>query len=303
MLAISRSIYNVDIFLNPSYLQVRLTLLETFSEKLTNSANSAKSLVCIGLDPDLTKMPISNVFTFNQSIIDSTSDLVCAYKPNFAFYESLGLDGLVALERTVKYIRDQLAHVIVIGDCKRGDIGTSSEAYATAMFQVWGFDAVTINAWGGKDTVEAFVADERYGAFIWCRGSNPGSSDLQDLIVQTDGVNKPLYEHLATKSTDWGHGNLGLVVGATVPEQLRVVRELCPTSPILIPGIGAQGGELKASVLYGVDAHGRSAIISSSRGILYASSGKDYPKVARERTFELKSEINDILAEAGKGWP
>lgn len=276
--------------------------MKTFSEKLTNSTTSAKSLVCIGLDPDLTKMPIKDVFRFNQSIIDATSDLVCAYKPNFAFYECLGLDGLVALERTVNHIRSQSSDVIIIGDCKRGDIGPSSAAYAAAMFQTWGFDAVTINAWGGKDTVEAFVSDERYGAFIWCRGSNPGSSDLQDLIVQTDGANKPLYEHLANKSTEWGQGNLGLVVGATVPEQLSIVRNLCPASPILIPGIGAQGGELKASVLYGVDTHGRSAIISSSRGILYASSGKDYPRVARDKTLDLKSEINSILDEAGKGW-
>ncbi len=303
MLAISSNIYNETIVPKPSYLGIRLTLLKTFSEKLANSTDSAKSLVCIGLDPDLTKMPINDVFAFNQSIIDSTADLVCAYKPNFAFYEALGIDGLVALERTVNYIKDQSPHVVIIGDCKRGDIGPSSVAYATSMFQVWGFDAVTINAWGGKDTVEAFISDDKYGAFIWCRGSNPGSSDLQDLIIESEGRNKPLYEHLATISTNWGQGNLGLVVGATVPEQLRVVRALCPDSPILIPGIGAQGGDLEASVLYGVNAHGRSAIISSSRGILYASSGTDYPIAAREKTLQLKSEINAILEESDKGWP
>ena len=247
-------------------------------------------------------MPTKNVYEFNQKIIEATADLVCAYKPNLAYYESLGLPGLIDLEKTISYIKNKASGVLIIGDGKRGDIGSSSEAYARAMFQVWGFDAVTINSWGGRDTVEPFVADENYGAFIWCRGSNPGSSDLQDLIVKSDNDEIPLYEHLAKESRNWGRNNLGLVVGATVPEQLRNIRQICPDTPILVPGVGAQGGDLTSAITNGVDSHGRSAIISSSRGIIYASRDSDFPDAARNAALILRDSINQILDGEGKGW-
>jgi len=170
------------------------------------------------------------------------------------------------------------------------------------MFHEWGFDAATINSWGGKDTVEPFLADENHGAFIWCRGSNPGSTDLQDLIVNSDGYEIPLYEHLAKESRSWGGNNLGLVVGATVPDQLRNVRQICPDTLILVPGIGAQGGDLTSAIKNGVDIHGRSAIISSSRNVIYASSGRDFPDAARNAALSLRDSINQILDQEGKGW-
>ena len=164
-----------------------------FTERLEQAATAAKSLVCIGLDPDPARMPISSVSEFNRAIVDTTAGLVCAYKPNLAFYEALGLPGLEDLHKTIAHIRDAAPGVIIIGDAKRGDIGPSAQAYAKAMFQVWGFDAITINAWGGKDTVTPFLEDESKGVFVWCRGSNPGSADFQDVQIATnDGPLRPL---------------------------------------------------------------------------------------------------------------
>jgi orotidine-5'-phosphate decarboxylase len=249
-------------------------------------------------------MPVADTFEFNRAIVDATADLVCAYKPNLAFFEALGMPGLEALQRTVEYIHAAAPGAIVIGDAKRGDIGPSSQAYAQAMFQVWGFDAVTVNAWGGQDTIVPFLEDEDRGVFVWCRGSNPGSADLQDLTVDTPQGRVQLYQHLAQASQRWnGAGNIGLVVGATNPDQLRSVRAICPGMPLLIPGIGAQGGDLEAAVRLGTDHRGRLAIVSSSRGIIYASGGPDYAEAARRETSRLREGINQILDSEGKGWP
>ena len=274
-----------------------------FLDRLDQACQSTESLVCVGLDVDPERMPVPSVADFNRAIIDATADLVCAYKPNLAFYEALGIPGLTALEQTVAHIRTQAPHAIIIGDAKRGDIGTSSAAYAKAMFQVWDFDAVTVNPWGGKDTVEPFLEDSNRGVFLWCRGSNPGSSDLQDLAVAGPEGNVPLYQHLAKAAARWsGAGNLGLVLGATYPEQLKSVRRSCPSIPFLIPGVGAQGGDLEAAVRDGVDASGRRAIINSSRGIIYASTGRDFADAARRKTTRLKDSINQILEAEGQGW-
>ena len=182
------------------------------------------------------------------AIIDATADLVCAYKPNLSFYEALGLPGLKALQHTVSYIRRTAPSAIIIGDAKRGDIGPSAQAYARAMFQTWDFDAATINAWGGQDTVAPFLDDESRGAFIWCRGSNPGSADLQDLDMNTAQGPVSLYQHLAQRAQTWNQrGNLGLVVGATFPEQLAAVRRACPDMPLLIPGVAASVQRLTSS--------------------------------------------------------
>ena len=249
-------------------------------------------------------MPVADVGEFNRAIVEATADVVCAYKPNLAFYEALGLPGLKALESTMAYIRQAFPSAVVIGDAKRGDIGPSGEAYAKAMFQVWDFDAVTVNAWGGRDTIAPFLKDPARGVFVWCRGSNPGSADLQDLLVKADKGSVPLYQHLAQAVNQWNQNhNIGLVVGATVPQQLAETRRLCPSMPFLIPGVGAQGGGLEAAVRNGVDARGRLAIINSSRGIIYASRSPDFARAARRAASRLRDTINQVLESQGVAWP
>ncbi len=281
--------------------------MTAFVDRLRSACAAAASLVCVGLDPNPDAMPVPDAADFNRAIVDATAGLVCAYKPNLAFYEALGLPGLNALAQTIAHIRAYAPDAIVIGDCKRGDIGESAAAYRRAMTGVWGFDAVTINAWGGIDTVSPWLTDPGFGAFIWCRGSNPGAADLQDLTVadtDADGMREPLYVNLARQAHRQSDaGNLGLVVGATAPEQLAAVRQICPTMPFLIPGVGAQGGDLKAAVLNGVDAAGRLAVVNSSRGIIYASRSSDYAAAARAAAANLRDSINAILDEAGLGWP
>lgn len=278
--------------------------MSSFTGRLGQASEAAKSLVCLGLDPDPARMPVSSVFEFNRAIVDATAGLVCAYKPNLAFYEALGLPGLQDLEKTVAYIRSAVPEAIIIGDAKRGDIGPSAQAYAKALFEVWGFDAVTINAWGGRDTVSPFLEDESKGVFVWCRGSNPGSADFQDVQIVTEEGNMPLYRNMALACREWDtKGNLGLVVGATVPDQLREIRAACPAMPLLVPGVGAQGGDLEAAVRDGTDSRGRAALINSSRGIIYASSGTDFARAAAREAKKLRESINQVLEAAGKGWP
>ena len=275
-----------------------------FTGRLEQASKVAKSLVCVGLDPDPARMPVSSVFEFNQAIVDATAGMVCAYKPNLAFYEALGLPGLRDLEKTVAHIRSASPGTIIIGDAKRGDIGPSAQAYAKALFDVWGFDAVTINAWGGRDTISPFLEDESNGVFVWCRGSNPGSEDFQDVQVVTEDGVMPLYQQMALACQEWDtKGNLGLVVGATVPDQLQEIRAACPTMPLLIPGVGAQGGDLEAAVRLGVDSRGRAALINSSRGIIYASSGRDFAQAAAREANKLRESINQVLEADGFGWP
>ena len=277
--------------------------MASFVERLDGAAEATHSLVCVGLDPDPDMMPVSDVAEFNRGVVAETAEWACAFKPNLSFYEALGLEGWKALERTIASIRELAREAVVIGDAKRGDIGPSGEAYARAMFGVWGFDAVTLNAWGGRDTMEPFLRDPERGGFIWCRGSNPGSGDLQDVETVSDEGGEPLYRRLARESVKWnGQGNLGLVVGATVPQQLGEVREICSDVPLLIPGVGAQGGELEESVRKGVDKSGRRAVINSSRGIIYASRGKDFAEAAGKEARRLRDAINAVLEDEGKGW-
>lgn len=277
--------------------------MDSFINRLELACDTNKSLLCIGLDIEPSRIPVLDSFEFNKAIIDSTHDLCCAFKPNLAFYEAMGIDGLRLLEKTIDYIRTSSPTNIIIGDAKRGDIGPSGAAYAKAMFEVWNFDAVTINAWGGHDTVDPFISDEKRGAFIWCRGSNPGSGDLQDLQVESASGGNTIYEIMAQSAQMWNYNNnIGLVVGATVTDQLKSVRALCPKQPILIPGIGAQGGDLNASVLNGVDSRGRLALINSSRGIIYASQQRDFADAARQAAAEVNNNINSTLEDAGYGW-
>ena len=278
--------------------------MSVFVDRIRQACRSSSSLLCVGLDPDPDMMPVSNVFDFNREIIDATAGVASAYKPNLAFYEALGTAGMKALEDTLVHIRKAAGYAIIIGDAKRGDIGPSADAYAKAMFEVWGFDAITANAWGGLDSVAPFLEDETKGVFVWCRGSNPGSADFQDIETVSTDKTIPLYQHMARACSEWNtQGNIGLVVGATVPEQLASVRKLCPEMPLLVPGVGAQGGDLEAAVRAGVDANGELALINSSRGIIYASRGRDFAAAAGKAARKLRDSINAVLAEEGQGWP
>ena len=278
--------------------------MSAFVDRLKQACLKSRSLLCVGLDPDPNMMPVSDVFEFNRRIVDATVGVASAYKPNLAFYEALGTAGMKALENTIAHIRDNSENAIIIGDGKRGDIGPSAKAYAKAMFEFWGFDAITVNAWGGLDSIESFLDDEAKGVFVWCRGSNPGSADFQDMETGANGEGIPLYQRMARVCLEWNErGNIGLVVGATVPEQLAAVRRLCPEMPLLVPGVGAQGGDLEAAVRAGVDANGRLALVNSSRGIIYASRGTDFAAEAGRAARTLRDSINAVLTEEGLDWP
>ena len=268
-------------------------------DKLRRATEANESLLCVGLDPDPLLMPIGDVFEFNRAIVDATWDLVCCYKPNLAFYEAFGPPGLEALKRTVEHIGSD---VPVIGDAKRGDIGNTARAYASALFDYYGFDAVTANPYMGGDTLAPFLDYADRGVFVVCRTSNPGSGDFQSLpITRPDGEEWPLYMEVATRCNEWNvSGGVGLVVGATYAEELRQVRGLCPDLPILIPGIGVQGGDLRASVVNGLDRRGGGILISASRQVIYASKGPDFAERARDAALDLRNRINQCRAEAAR---
>jgi orotidine-5'-phosphate decarboxylase len=263
-----------------------------FIDKLLSAGRRNKSLLCIGLDPDVTLMPKVDLLEFNKAIVDATADLACAYKPNLAFYEALGIDGLKVLQKTIEHIPD---HIPVIGDGKRGDIGNTAKAYAKALFETFGFDAATVSPYLGYDSVEPFLGYGDKGIFILCRTSNTGAADFQSLV---DAQGRPLYEAVARKAKNWDtRGNIGLVVGATYPDELKAIRQLCPEMPLLIPGIGAQGGDLASAVKNGIDARGEKAIIAVSRQILYASKGKDFAQAARHNAQGLRDDINKLIGQ------
>jgi orotidine-5'-phosphate decarboxylase len=260
---------------------------QKFGKLLTDASTRNRSLLCVGLDPDPAKLPVKDVFEFNKAIIDATSDLVCAYKPNLAFYEAMGIKGLQILKKTVDYIPKDIP---VIGDAKRGDIGNTAAAYASALFDFYKFDAVTLNPYLGYDSIGPFLNYDGKGVFILCRTSNKSASDFQDL---QDNYGMKFYQSVALRANDWNSsGSIGLVVGATYPEELKQIRKICPDMPILIPGIGAQGGDLELSVKYGVDKNSAKAIIVAARQVLYASKGPDYAGAARAAARELRENIN-----------
>jgi orotidine-5'-phosphate decarboxylase len=266
-----------------------------FVEKLAQASQNNASLLCVGLDPDPSLMPNGiGVFEFNKAIIDATAGLVCAYKPNIAFYEALGIEGLDALRRTADYIPRE---VPVIVDAKRGDIGNTAKAYARSLFSYFNFDAATVNPYLGFDSIEPFIQYPDRGVFVLCRTSNAGAVDFQSLPCEVHGSYRPLFEVVAEKVSQWNtYGNLGLVVGATYPEELKLIRQRFPDMPLLIPGVGAQGGELAKVVSYGVDAGRRRTIINSSRQILYASKGPDFAGAARQAAEEMRAQINRYLS-------
>ncbi len=266
-----------------------------FMAKLLGARRKNRSVVCVGLDPDAAHMPEKlGIFEFNRGIIEATADLVCAYKLNLAFYEAAGVEGLDALRRSIQCIPPD---VLVIGDGKRNDIGNTAKAYASALFTVMGFDAATVNPYLGFDSIEPFLKFKDKGVFILCRTSNAGAVDFQNLRCQTKSGDRALFEIVAQKSSEWNtQGNIGLVVGATYPEELKLIRQAHPDLPLLIPGIGAQGGDLALAVQYGADAHGEKAVINSSRQIIFASRGPDFAEAARRAASTLRDQINQHRA-------
>jgi len=271
-----------------------------FTEKLTKAVRKNRSLLCVGLDPDPKLMPDkTGTLEFNKAIIDATSDLVCAYKLNLAFYEAQDNEGLDALKRTIEHIPDDIP---VIGDAKRGDIGNTAKAYAKTLFSNFDFDAATVNPYLGFDSIEPFIQYHDKGVFILCRTSNAGALDFQSLRCETEDGYRSLFEIVALKARQWNtYGNIGLVVGATYPEELKLIRQEHPDMLLLIPGIGAQGGDLALVVRYGVDAKGEKAIINSSRQIIYASREKDFAQAARKVASSLRDEINCHLSTLKSG--
>ncbi len=265
-----------------------------FTEKILTACRNQKSLVCVGLDTELSKIPEffkksdDPIFEFNKAIIDATTPFVAAYKPNLAFYEALGTKGLIALEKTVHYIPEG---IIKIADAKRGDIGNTSRLYAKAFFEYFKFDAITISPYLGADSIAPFIEDESKGVFILCLTSNPGSKDFQYF----SNGEQTLYKEVAQKINTWNvKKNCGLVIGATHPGELKELREMVPDLPVLIPGIGAQGGDLELSVTYGTDKNGELALFNSSRGIIYKSIGEDFAQAAAKEAEILQSAINHI---------
>lgn len=277
-----------------------------FLDKLLAAERGNHSLLCMGLDPEpkrlpetLRKLPVEKaVVQFCRAIIEATAPYTSAFKPNLAFFEVLGPAGLLAFQEVVRTIP---THIPVIADAKRGDIGNTARNYAAAIFETYGCDAVTVHPYLGQDAVAPFLAYRDKGVLLLCRTSNPSASDFQDLPVQDiDGVSRPLYEVVARRVQSWNEaGNCGLVVGATYPQELRTIRTLCPDLPILVPGIGAQGGDLEATVPAAVDAYGERAMISVSRAILYADSGPHYAEAAGSAARTFCEQINRVRQPVG----
>lgn len=259
-----------------------------FFEQLARRSREIDSLVCVGLDPDFRKRRIEDVAAFNRAIIEATTPYAACYKPNIAFYEQFGLPGLRALEATLAAIPPGIP---VIGDVKRGDIGNTAEAYARAMFEQWGFGAVTVSGYQGRDTVEPFLAYEGRGVFVLCRTSNPGSREFQE---QRLANGRMLFEEVALTASAWSP-NVGLVVGATAPNELRTVRALVPETPLLIPGVGTQGGRPEEVVAAAGYLPGK-MVVNASRGVMYATEGPGFAEAAAEAARLLRDQLKAAAA-------
>jgi len=270
-----------------------------FMQALRARWERADSLVCVGLDPEPLKFPArfandpDAVFAFCREIVDATAQYVCCYKPQIAHFAALGAED--ALRRLVAHVHSAHPGIPVILDSKRGDIGSTALHYAAEAFDRYAADAVTANPYLGRDSVQPFLDRADRGVVILCRTSNPGAADLQDLLVSDGGRNgRPLYQHVAEKiARDWnGNGNCALVVGATWPRQLREVRAIVGDLPFLVPGVGAQGGDVEAVVKNAKTADGTGLVVSSSRAILYASDGDGFADAAAAAAKSLRDEIN-----------
>lgn len=257
-----------------------------FFDQLRARSIAVNSLLCVGLDPDYRKHRPGDIASFNRAIVEATAPFTACYKPNIAFYEQHGIEGLRQLEQTLNAIPPGIP---VIGDVKRGDMGNTAEAYARAMFDSWGFGAVTVNGYQGLDAVAPFLVYEGRGVFVLCRTSNPSSRDLQELRLATGEM---VFEHMAVTASAWSP-NVGLVVGATAPAELARVRELLPATPILVPGIGAQGGS-PAEVLGAAGAQPGAIVVSSSRAILYAAEGPGFAEAAGNAARTAAEQLRPV---------
>ncbi len=265
----------------------------TLYERIRSAQRAKNSLLCVGLDVDPAKLPAQfrsnddGPLEFNRRIIEATQEFACAYKINLAFYEVLGDTGMEIIRKTIRHIPGD---TVIIGDAKRGDIGNTAEKYAESLLQRLKFHAATVSPYMGRDSVEPFLRSEETGAFILALTSNPGAKDFQYRRV---GGGRPLYEHVVRAVKKWNtRRNCGLVVGATRPRQLKSIRAIVKEMPLLIPGVGAQGGDVAAAVRYGCDDIGEMALINAGRSIMYASSGDDFADAARRAARELRDTMN-----------
>ncbi len=265
--------------------------MTSFFQRLALVQASLDTLLCIGLDPDPDRLPLAcrdsedPIFSFNRAVIDATVDQVCCYKPQLAHYSAIGAEQ--SLEKTITHIRER--NVPVLLDGKRGDIGSTAERYAVELFERYGADAATVNPYLGLDAMQPFLDYADRGVFMLCRTSNPGGADVQELKLETGEL---LYEHIARQAAEaWnGHNNVGLVVGATQPRELARIREISGGMTFLVPGIGAQGGDIEATMTAGA---GGGMILSSSRGILYAGEGSpDFETAVRTAAIATREAIN-----------
>ena len=252
------------------------------------AAQRNNSWLCVGLDPDPALLPPGVALeSFLSGIVEATRDLVCCYKPNLAFYEALGSAGYQALRVVLGSLP---ADIPVLVDAKRGDTPQTMRAYARAIFDELGADAVTVNPYLGGDSVEPFFSHADRGVFVLCKTSNPGAGEIQDLLVEGD---EPLFLRIARRALGWDrHGTLGFVVGATYPDDVAAVRRIAPRVPILLPGVGAQAGDLERSVQAAMDPSGSGALVNASRSILFASTGSDWQAAARAEAERLRAAIN-----------
>lgn len=274
----------------------------TFAQRLRAAQDQNQSLLCVGLDPDINRFPDGVAHTpeavadFNRAIIDATADLACCYKPNMGFYLQYGIPGVEALAR----LREDIpAHIPVLLDAKLGDISVTSTGYARAVFETWRYDAVTVNPFLGRDSLEPFMAYPDKAIFVLAKTSNPGSGMLQDRVLQDDSGTETVTLAVVREARSWNaNGNVGLVAGATWTQQLAEIRQAAPELPILIPGIGAQEGDLEAAVVNGLDAEGHGILVNASRAISYASSGSDFQQAARAAALSLRDAMNEARAKA-----
>jgi len=275
----------------------------SFLERLSARWSGQHTLLCVGLDPDPARLPrhlagrADALFTFCRDIVDSTADLVCAFKPQAAYFAAYRAED--QLEALVDHIRERHPDVPVILDSKVGDIGPTAEQYARETFERYRVDAVTLSPLMGLDSIEPFLRQPQHGAFLLCRTSNAGGSQLQMLDVGGER----LYERIARLAVmDWNiNGQLGLVVGATYPNELARVRAIAPQLPLLVPGIGAQGGDIDATLLAGLDADSAGLVINSSRAILYAGSGESFAQQARQAAIETRDRIEAVRRKLAAG--
>jgi orotidine-5'-phosphate decarboxylase len=264
-----------------------------FHTKLRAAWETSQSMLCVGLDPDPARFPSTferdrnATFEFCKAIVDATADTVCAFKPQFAYFAAQRAEP--ELERLCNYVRETYPDVLLILDAKRGDIGPTAQQYAREAFERYGADVVTVNPYLGTDSVEPYLAHEDHGVFVLCRTSNRGGDDFQSLDIKGE----PLFAHVARRvALEWSEmGACGLVVGATFPDELATVRGIVDDMPILVPGVGAQGGDVEATVAAGAAADGFGMVINSSRAVLYASSGADFAEAARNEAIATRDAI------------